>query len=784
MDQESEDRRFAQVRAGGPAGRAALWHLLDSAMPEIWYFIRARIPDDTDAEELTRTVVHAVIKVYDGGTDLRLEHGRSSLFAYLVRSARREVARYTNRRRLGVAIPTDDLESALADPALGPAEAAGTREFWQWVHEALRLLNPRDCTLVYCAFRLELTGPALAQAAGLSGHSNISVAKARALKRFVDRLAAVWVARSAGTLGCAGLQAILGADRTIAPGRYDAVAAHLGTCPVCGAEADTIRLARSGDAVLRKFRTLPLLPVPAALQDWLNRQRDADQDRRRTLIEIVTGWFSRPVAAPAAVLPGPDAPPGFVDRGRDRLRSAVAGVTRQPAVSAVVQTAQQHPGAVAAAGTATAVVVAVVAGVLTSTPSSDAAATPGVGITSASASSATPEPPVVATTASPTASPPSTAPPVPTTTTRQPTPGPTTEPPTTTAAPPVVAAAPTTCAPGWAGVTMPAGDPGANRLSGIAATGPDDVWVVGATGTRSLLMHFDGHAWRTYPSPNPGTASNVVRAVATRSRTDAWAVGQGDDGRYTFALHWDGSAWTEHPLPAGIVDWTVLLTATDVWLLGYQHETKVRSDAAVLRWTGTGWTELSVPSPANGLNLLRAAVAVGSEVLAVGGDYGGDPLLAHGNGPTWTNTVWPAPPGVPVVLHDIAATAADDLWVAGDRQVAGRWLPFASHWDGTRWTTAALPDIGPGTIESVLTLAHDDVWLLGTAGREWVHGEGRSLALHWDGRAWTDVSPDTPGGRYLDATRIGEHEFLTAGYVSRSTTAADEVLRVDRRRCA
>ncbi|GAA3300618.1 sigma-70 family RNA polymerase sigma factor [Dactylosporangium vinaceum] len=783
------DRRFEDVRRGGAAGREALWHLLNDAMPEIWGFVRAHVPDDADAEELTRRVMYAVIRAYDGGTELRFAYDRSSLFKYLLTAAGREVARYTARRRRGYSIPAApaDLEPALTSSAPSPPEEAGTREFWQWVHEALSLLSPRDCTLVYCAFRLELTGADLAAAAGLTGYSNISVLKSRALKRFVARLAAVWVARSAGTLGCAGLTGLLGGRRTIAPEGYDAVAAHITGCAACGAEADTIRLARSGAAVLKKFRTLPLLPVPAALQAWLDRQRDTDPDRRRTIIEIVTGWFSRPVPSPVAVLEGavtaPDAPPGRLERGRDRVQALVASVTRQPAVAAVVSTAQQHPGAVAAAGTAGAVVVAVVAGVLSSTLSSDAADRPVVAVTSASTRppSAAPKPPPasapattaagappVATTAPPTTAAPTTTAP---TTTAPPAPAPT---PTTPA--PVVTPAPTRCAAGWTGIAMPPAAAGIHYIAGIAATGPSDVWAVGQSGRRSLLAHYDGSAWQTFPSPNPGTGANLLSDVAARSRTDAWAVGYGDNGAgdggdvpvYSIAVHWDGTTWTERPLPAGLFASAVVMTATDVWVLGYTNETQYSSEAAVLRWNGGGWTRIAAPSPLATSNLLRAAAASGpSDVWAVGGDWGGDPLVEHWDGVRWSAMPRPPVAGRQTLLRNVEAAGPADVWVGGLWvDTVGTQRPYAAHWDGRQWTVAALPDVGAGSVHGVTVFGPGDAWLLGLIGEERA-ATRQPLALHWDGTRWTRVAAGPVGGKFLDGVRTGGHEFVAAGYIVR-----------------
>jgi hypothetical protein len=91
--------------------------------------------------------------------------------------------------------------------------------------------------------------------------------------------------------------------------------------------------------------------------------------------------------------------------------------------------------------------------------------------------------------------------------------------------------APDDCGPDW--TTVPSPNPGAysNSLNGVAAVSSTDVWAVGYSydyyggGSDSLIEHWDGTAWTTVPSPNPGTALNYLNGVAAVSSNDVWAVG-------------------------------------------------------------------------------------------------------------------------------------------------------------------------------------------------------------------------------------------------------------------
>src|SRR5439155_24893318 len=105
--------------------------------------------------------------------------------------------------------------------------------------------------------------------------------------------------------------------------------------------------------------------------------------------------------------------------------------------------------------------------------------------------------------------------------------------------------------------TVPSPNPGTagNYLLGVAAVSAADVWAVGyfvhsLTGSRTLVEHWDGSAWKVVASPNPGPASNSLSAIAASSATGVWAVGTYatlDGANRTLVERWDGSAWAVVP---------------------------------------------------------------------------------------------------------------------------------------------------------------------------------------------------------------------------------------------
>jgi hypothetical protein len=109
----------------------------------------------------------------------------------------------------------------------------------------------------------------------------------------------------------------------------------------------------------------------------------------------------------------------------------------------------------------------------------------------------------------------------------------------------VTAAAPVTVA---AARTRPAGPrasfTGTGYLSGVAAVSARDAWAVGDTGNyphyRTLIVRWDGRAWKRVPSPSRGSASGLAGVAATSARS-AWAVGYTDTsaGSMTLIEHWN-----------------------------------------------------------------------------------------------------------------------------------------------------------------------------------------------------------------------------------------------------
>ena len=111
----------------------------------------------------------------------------------------------------------------------------------------------------------------------------------------------------------------------------------------------------------------------------------------------------------------------------------------------------------------------------------------------------------------------------------------------------------------WSKVASPGPNPGeGNILFGVSALTPAQAWAVGYNGTslgpRTMVLRWNGKAWKRVHSPDPGSSFDVLDGVSAVSASDAWAVGNysSDQGgtQITLILRWNGKAWTRVPSPS------------------------------------------------------------------------------------------------------------------------------------------------------------------------------------------------------------------------------------------
>ncbi|HEY2443021.1 MAG TPA: hypothetical protein VGI31_07805 [Streptosporangiaceae bacterium] len=309
-----------------------------------------------------------------------------------------------------------------------------------------------------------------------------------------------------------------------------------------------------------------------------------------------------------------------------------------------------------------------------------------------------------------------------------------------------------------------------SQLFSVSATSADDAWAVGyqrpASIDQTFIVHWDGSHWAKVHSPNPPAANvpgTLLQDVSADSASDAWAVGYyssktPDNAYRTLILHWNGTSWARIPSPNPGVKNSFLSSvsadsATDAWAVGDYQTSSFAIKTLILHWDGTSWTQVTSPNPggaSDGGDLNGISASSATDAWATGNytDSSGVSvsLALHWDGTSWTQVSTPSPGG----LDDTLLTGVTDLsptnaWAVGQYRTGphGK-LPntLALHWDGTSWTQVTTPNPGgPGgsRLIDVSGTSATDVWAVGTYNTASRPGNGRDhgLILHWDGTGWT-----------------------------------------------
>ncbi len=262
----------------------------------------------------------------------------------------------------------------------------------------------------------------------------------------------------------------------------------------------------------------------------------------------------------------------------------------------------------------------------------------------------------------------------------------------------------------------------------MSATSPTNAWLAGYViknvGLRTLAMHWDGASWKVVPTPNSALGEDsTFGPILSLSSSDVWAAG--DEGGEEIAAHWNGAEWSLTPItdpdPA-IVDLVGLGAASpdDVWAVGrwFPQTGPNRFSASPLieHWDGSTWT--NTPQPVDGPGELNGVAVISTDdVWAVGGQTlatrpHGATLVEHWDGSAWSVVPSPVRGGSDVILTDVAARAANDVWaVGGTRQGFG--LAIIEHWDGMAWTAASVTGLPRGSLYALAVSLRGRAWAAG-----------------------------------------------------------------------
>jgi hypothetical protein len=317
----------------------------------------------------------------------------------------------------------------------------------------------------------------------------------------------------------------------------------------------------------------------------------------------------------------------------------------------------------------------------------------------------------------------------------------------------------------WTVVPSPNRGNLSNLLNGVALAADNDGWAVGHwyderfASYRTLVERWDGTRWQVASTPNTGNGYNDLNGVATLTPTDAWAVGYSRATPYssprTLILHWDGAAWRVVPSPNpgptdNVLYGVTALAADDAWAVGWYYDAQRVGRPLIAHWDGARWSVVAAPAPSPYYSVLQAVSAAGPDDVWAGGyAYVNSryvTLLMHGDGSAWSVVASPNVGTKANRIRGLSAPAGDDVWAVGDSQTRS----LVQHWDGTSWSVVEHPTTGIySSLWGVSASSADGVWAVGYSRSSSV----QPLILRGDG---TSLTLETA------ATGTGSNPWLTA----------------------
>src|SRR5258706_6927870 len=148
-------------------------------------------------------------------------------------------------------------------------------------------------------------------------------------------------------------------------------------------------------------------------------------------------------------------------------------------------------------------------------------------------------------------------------------------------------------------------------------------------------------------------------------------------------------------------------------------------------------------------------------------------LAWHWNGTGWTRITTPQPSTIAQALAGVSGVSGSDVWAVGFQSPQGGVTnTLALHWNGTAWTKVASINAGVvSVLENVYARASNDVWAVGyseinsTSGRQ-------VLVEHWDGSTWSAVigaNPVTCDDVLFNVAATSSTDASAVGYTDTGT---------------
>lgn len=344
-----------------------------------------------------------------------------------------------------------------------------------------------------------------------------------------------------------------------------------------------------------------------------------------------------------------------------------------------------------------------------------------------------------------------------------------------------------TCGPVWEMVQSSNTGNESNTLTGMDEVGNGKVWAVGwgedeDSVTLPVAQLWDGSQWVVAATP-PMTESGYLNAVDALDEDDVWAVGYkfSSQGAQTLVMHWDGAQWATFPSPNrsnyqfhDYLTGVTMVAPDDVWAVGYykQRQANFYWNTLVLHWDGVSWEVVESPNVIDSTNNVLTSVSAVAEndIWAVG--YEQEPgeietLTMHWDGTDWTIVEANVSSGDFYYLYGVSAYSSNEVWAAGYYEESSGTKMFTLKWNGTTWqrSNPLNPSQYANELYGIKVRGPGDVWVVGMYGTGSFGMDEKALSMRLIGGSWHFVPAPSPSvnDNRLNAVTMGSTGEMWAG---------------------
>jgi len=273
----------------------------------------------------------------------------------------------------------------------------------------------------------------------------------------------------------------------------------------------------------------------------------------------------------------------------------------------------------------------------------------------------------------------------------------------------------------WSITPSPNQGSGVNTLYGVSCVGPTDCVAVGSdypspTTDQTLVESWSGRAWAITPSPNEGSADNLLLGVSCTRATNCVAVGDyvnSSNVQQTLVESWNGTAWSITPSPdqgSSSNDLNAVSCAgpTSCVAVGDYASNPIPTLNLVETWNGTAWSITPSPDQGGAVNgLFGVWCTTANNCLAVGFSKPAVPVLSESvsqnlvetwNGTSWSITPSPNQGSGNNDLYGLACSSSSNCVAVGLYVIPTGFVPqnLVETWNGTSWSITPSPNLSGG----------------------------------------------------------------------------------------